>query len=97
MGAKGPHSYPKSHYKITHNPGTKTTMQSSKVEYLDYRLYVFHETEKAWLVGEELNRDKAFWIPKSQCVMEETGLTKGTLPINDFEIPFWLATEKGLT
>lgn len=67
-----------------------------KADLLDFRLFLFHETEKAWLVGEEPNRDKAFWIPKSQCVWEETGIRRCGMPLDDFSIPEWLASAKGL-
>ncbi len=43
-----------------------------------------HETEKAYLV-ENLKEQKV-WIPKSQC--DSFG--------NEFQLPEWLALEKGL-
>lgn len=64
---------------------------------IDMRLLLFHETEKAWLVGETADKSKAVWIPKSQCEVEEEPVGReGKWPILDFRIPEWLLIDKGL-
>jgi len=63
-----------------------------------YTLILFHETDRAYLVGEDpadRETDKAFWLPSSQVEMDPT-LRKGGVEWADFEIPEWLADEKGL-
>lgn len=71
-------------------------MSQSKDDLIDFRLFLFHETEKAWLVGETPDRDKAFWLPKSQCTWEETGIRKCNMAVDDFGVPEWLCVEKEL-
>ena len=64
---------------------------------IDLRLVVHHQSQMSWLVSDDGNRDKAVWLPKSQCTMDETvvGL-EGIDEIHDFEVPTWLAEKKGL-
>lgn len=57
-------------------------------------LYVFHETEKAYHCArdEYALDDEKFWLPKSQVVK---GGQVGDIEW-EFEIPTWLAAQKGL-
>lgn len=55
---------------------------------IDCAVQLHHETEKAWLVSDTGERDKAVWIPKSQAEFDEAD---GTLTL-----PEWLAKDKGL-
>ena len=48
-----------------------------------------HETERAYLLDDGTTKE---WVPKSQCV-DEPELVKGSTFI--FEMPEWLAHEKG--
>ena len=61
-------------------------------EVIDVTLRMHHETEKAFLVSDDGDKDKAVWIPKSQC---ERGDAKGA-GIYEFTLPEWLALDKGL-
>lgn len=72
-------------------------MNRNDQEMLDFRLFLFHSTEKVWLVGESPKRDEGMWIPRSQCEISEepTGKESGR-ELWDFRIPEWLATMKGL-
>lgn len=38
-----------------------------KSDIIDIALHVHHETEKAFLVSENNEENRAVWIPKSQC------------------------------
>ena len=63
-----------------------------------YSLILFHETPRAYLVGREpSDRDdeNAFWLPKSQVAVSQT-VQKDGIEWGDFEIPDWLADERGL-
>lgn len=63
----------------------------------DTTLCVHHETERAWLVSETGERDKAVWLPKSEIeAYHETQRTTEGRRTMDFAIPQWLAEEKGL-
>jgi hypothetical protein len=62
-----------------------------------YRLVIFRETEKAWMVARRAaDRDSAFWLPKSRIDVQPTGEKDGTCHIGEFEIPDWLAEKNGL-
>ncbi len=59
---------------------------------IDVTLQMHHETDKAFLVSDDGNREKAIWLPKSQC---ERGDPKGK-GVFEFTMPEWLAMDKGL-
>ena len=44
---------------------------------------IVKDTELAWLVDYE---DKTYWVPKSECKIEDGVLS----------IPFWMAEDKGM-
>lgn len=58
---------------------------------VDVTVQLHHETEKAILVSDDGDRDKAVWLPRSQIEIEEKrgGVVVVTLPT-------WLAKDKGL-
>ena len=63
-----------------------------------YSLILFHETPRAYLVGREpsdRDDDNAFWLPKSQVDVSQT-IQKDGIEWGNFEIPDWLADERGL-
>lgn len=66
-----------------------------------YLLYVHHDTDGAWLVSEDGDADDAFWLPKSQVRTDERNHLKNGRGLSErayeFDIPDWLATERGLT
>ena len=64
----------------------------SRNELVDLTLQQHHETDKAFLVSDDGNREKAVWLPKSQV---ERGDAKGR-GVYIFTMPTWLATDKGL-
>lgn len=74
-------------------------MPRDEPKIVDLTLVLFHETAKAYLVGEtEKDRDKNIWLPKAHC---ELGDHKGTvangrLPVYEFQIEEWLALDKEL-
>lgn len=55
-------------------------------ELIELTVDIHHETESAWLVSDDGNKETAVWIPKSQCEFED-----GVL-----HCPEWLAFDKGL-
>lgn len=62
----------------------------SKSDLIDVSVKLHHETEKAWLVSDDGDKDNAVWVPKSQAEIEpKNGVFILTLPE-------WLATDKGL-
>ena len=64
-----------------------------------YSLILFHETPRAYLVGQEpsdRDDDNAFWLPKSQVYAGPERKSPGGVVWVDFEIPDWLADERGL-
>lgn len=60
--------------------------RARKSDLIDCAVQLHHTTDKAWLVSDTGEREKAVWIPKSQAEFAEGVLT----------LPEWLATEKGL-
>ncbi len=60
-------------------------------ELVDLTVTLHHETEKAFLVSDSGDRDKAIWVPKSQCEVE---VLKGNTVI--LTMPEWLAIEREL-
>lgn len=68
------------------------------IEMAEYTLYIFHETAKAFNVGKTLEAredESSFWLPKS-VVGDPDQVTNGGNTFATFEIPDWLANEKGL-
>lgn len=51
-----------------------------------------HETEKAWLIDDGL---KDHWLPKSQVKLKHEYVSDGSR-FGHFDIPEWLAEQKGL-
>lgn len=62
----------------------------SKSDLIDVAVQLHHESQKAWLVSDDGDRDNAIWIPKSQAELEPKGKA------HILTLPEWLATEKGL-
>lgn len=68
-------------------------MSSSK-----YSLFLFSETNKAWLVGKKKTDHEtgdSFWLPKSQCVIVDEIRHDGSDMLIVF-IPDWIAEKEGL-
>jgi len=63
-----------------------------KNELTDVACQLHHETDKAFLVSDDGDREKAVWLPKSQV---EQGDAKGK-GVFIFTMPEWLAADKGL-
>lgn len=63
----------------------------SKSDLIDLTLRLHAETDKAILVSDDGDRDKAVWIPKSQAEIEPQA--KGIVIVTVSE---WLATDKRL-
>ena len=62
-----------------------------------YRLIIFRTSEKAFLVAKTVeDKEKAFWLPKSQIEMTNNGEKTGTHHVGEFTIPDWLAEKNGL-
>lgn len=61
-----------------------------KSDLIDLAVEIHHETEKAWLVSDDGDKEKAVWVPKSQAQIE----TKGRA--HTLTCPEWLAVNKGL-
>jgi hypothetical protein len=63
-------------------------------EIVDLDLYFVAETALAYGVTESDPKDPVIWLPKSQV---ESNARPGDLgKVRNFEVPEWLATEKGL-
>lgn len=56
---------------------------------IEVTLHVHHETDKAFLVSED--DETKLWVPKSQCEKED----KVSGNVFNFQMPEWLAKEKG--
>lgn len=65
--------------------------QARKSDLLDITVQLHHETPKAILVSDDGDKDKAVWLPFSQCEVERKS---GGIVI--VTLPEWLATDKGL-
>lgn len=62
-----------------------------KSDLVDLTMQLHAETAKAVLVSDDGDKDKAVWLPLSQCEVERKA--KGIVIVT---MPEWLATEKGL-
>lgn len=62
-----------------------------KSDLVDIAVQLHHQTERAILVSDDGDREKAVWIPLSQCEVERK--RDGTVIVT---MPEWLAIEKGL-
>lgn len=69
-------------------------MTQKRHDLVDVPLIMFHETEKAFLLGQSQGEKQ--WVPKSQAERDDQvrGRDKG-YPLYDFTMPEWLAIEKG--
>lgn len=65
--------------------------EARKSDLLDISVQLHHETDKAILVSDDGDRDKAVWLPKSQVELEHTSDRIVTVTL-----PEWLAHDKGL-
>ena len=63
----------------------------SKIEFVEMTLKVHADTEKAVLVSDDGEAEKAVWLPKSQ--IEIYPLKDGNIMV---VLPQWLAADKGL-
>jgi hypothetical protein len=61
-----------------------------KSDLVELTLRLHHITDRAILVSEDGNENKAKWIPLSQCEVETK--PKGIVIVT---MPEWLATDKG--
>lgn len=62
----------------------------SKSDLIDVAVALHHETDKAWLVSDDGDKNKAVWIPKSQAEIADQG------EAFILTLPEWLATDKRL-
>ncbi len=60
-------------------------------ELYDIKVQIHHRTEKAVLVSDDGDRNRAVWLPLSQIEINEE--SAGVL---DLTLPLWLAKDKGL-
>lgn len=58
---------------------------------VDIAVQVHHQTEKAILVSDDGDKEKAVWVPLSQCEVEHGKRGTATLTL-----PEWMALDKGL-
>ncbi len=63
-----------------------------KSDLIDVQVQIHHKTEKAILVSDDGDREKAKWLPLSQIEVEESAKAN----IATVTMPEWLAREKGL-
>jgi hypothetical protein len=63
----------------------------TKSTLVDIDVYVFMETNAAYLVSDTGDRRNAVWVAKSQCELERKKEAKGVLTL-----PEWVAEDKGL-
>lgn len=66
-------------------------MTTGRSNIVDLSLHLHAVTEKAILVSENGDKDKAVWLPKSQVEYEEQ--KSGYVEV---QCPEWLANDKGL-
>jgi hypothetical protein len=64
----------------------------SKNELTDIMVQLHHETDRAILVSDAGDSEKAVWLPLSQIEFEKTG-KPGIVLVT---LPTWLAKERGL-
>lgn len=63
-----------------------------------YSLIIFHETAYSFLVGREpgdRETEACFWLPKSEVELGPTVMKAG-IEWGQFEIPDWIAEDRGL-
>jgi hypothetical protein len=66
-------------------------MIEGKSDLVEVEIVLHRETDKAYLVSTDGKRDKAVWIPKSQCQQVD-----GEGQHRTMEMPEWLAIDRGL-
>jgi len=59
---------------------------------IDISCHLQHQTERAVLISDDGDSDRAVWVPLSQCEVETTSNPS----IVTVTLPEWLAVEKGL-
>jgi len=64
---------------------------SRREDLIELTLTLHHETERAILVSDDDDRDKAVWLARSQIAIEPKG--NGIVEVT---CPEWLAKERGL-
>lgn len=67
--------------------------QEMKGKLVDLELHMHLETDKAILVSENGDADKAIWLPKSQIEYEDGATPSGYCEVT---LPQWLAEKHGL-
>lgn len=67
-----------------------------KSDLTDLTMMLHHVTERAILVSDDGDRDKAVWLPLSKVDVEHTNRKERGNPVVVVTVPAWLATEKGL-
>lgn len=65
--------------------------EARKSDLIDVTMQLHHETPKAVLVSDDGDKERAVWLPLSQCEIERK--SNGIVIVT---MPEWLATEKGL-
>lgn len=65
----------------------------SKRELIDLTVALHAETAKAVLVSEDGKKERAVWIPKSQCEVEPHERHQAIVTLT---MPEWMAKDKGL-
>lgn len=63
----------------------------TKSDLVDLTCHLHHQTERAVLVSDDGDKQRAVWLPLSQCEVEPKG--RGVVEVT---CPEWLALEKGL-
>ena len=66
-------------------------MASGKSDLIDLGVELHHRTDRAVLVSDDGDRDKAVWLPLSQIEIEQMEGATYTVTL-----PEWLAKDKGL-
>jgi hypothetical protein len=67
-----------------------------KSDLLDLDVVKHHETEKAYLVSLDGERDKAVWVPKEPCEFQAGASVRPGRTYGILTLPERLAIEKGL-
>ena len=68
--------------------------ESARSNLIDVTVELHASTEKAVLVSDDGDKNKAVWLPRSQIEIAKLPNRKG--PIYEVTLPEWLAQDKGL-
>lgn len=88
-----------------HESRSERPTSAARSDLVDVTLALHHETPKAWLLSDDGNEKRSFWIPKSMCEVAKSGRQQGGYRRNglccNLDIVFVtlrqsLAKEKGL-